>query len=75
MYKVYYLLLFDRGGCIFRKFFINALGYEIYKTINGCVTSDFLEFELGGVSAIEDFRIKNCWKERADRVIAQKKKV
>ena len=29
---------------------------------------------MGGVSTIEDFRIKNCWKERADRVIAQKKK-
>ena len=29
---------------------------------------------MSGVSAIEDFRIINCWKERVDRVIAQKKK-
>ena len=29
---------------------------------------------MGGVSTIEDFRIINCWKERVDRVIAQKKK-
>ena len=47
----------------------------MYETITGCVAFDFLEFELSGVSAIEGSRIINCWKERADRVIAQKKKV
>ena len=46
----------------------------MYETITGCVTFDFLEFELSGVSAIEGSRIINCWKERANRAIAWKKK-
>ena len=48
--------------------------FEMYETITGCVTFDFLEFELSGVSAIEGSRIINCWKERANRAIAWKKK-
>ena len=69
-----WLELIWQGGCVFRKFFIDALGFEMYETIIGYVTSDFLEFELSGVSAIEGSRITNCWKERADQVITYKKK-
>ena len=46
----------------------------MYETITSCVAFDFLEFELSGVSAIEGSRIINCWKERANRAIAWKKK-
>ena len=56
------------------KFFIDALGYEMYETITGCVTSNFLEFELSGIFAIEGSRIINCWKERIDWAIAWEKK-
>ena len=46
----------------------------MYETITGCVTSNFLEFELSGIFAIEGSRIINCWKERTDWAIAWEKK-
>ena len=46
----------------------------MYETIIGCVTSNFLEFELSGVSATESSRIINCWKESANWAIIWKKK-
>ena len=47
----------------------------MYKTIISCVTSNLLEFELSGVSAIQGSKIINCWKERVDWAIAWKKKM
>nr|POF12254.1 hypothetical protein CFP56_69962 [Quercus suber] len=64
----------DGKGCVFRKFFIDALQFEMYETITGYVTSDFLESELSEVSAMECSRIINRWKERANRAITWKKK-
>ena len=46
----------------------------MYETIIGCVTSNFLEFELSGVSATESSRIINCWKESANWAIIWKKR-
>ena len=46
----------------------------MYETITNCVTSNFLEFELSGVFAIEGSRIINCRKEKVDWVITWKKK-
>ena len=46
----------------------------MYETITSCVAFDFLEFELSGVSAIEGFRIINCWKEIPNQAIALEKK-
>ena len=46
----------------------------MYETITSYVTSNFLEFELSGVSAIEGSRIINYWKERVNQAIAWKKK-
>ena len=46
----------------------------MYETITGCVTSNFLEFKLSGVSAIKGSRIINCWKEIVDWAITWKKK-
>ena len=42
----------------------------MYETITGCVTSNFLEFELSGIFAMEGSRIINCWKERPNWAIA-----
>ena len=46
----------------------------MYETVIGCVTSNFLEFELSGVFAIKVSRIINCWKESANWAIIWKKK-
>ena len=53
---------------------MDALGFEMYEIVTACVTSNFLEFELSGVSAIESSRIINCWKESANWAIIWKKR-